>query len=159
MGAVGLSVLSYFANPHFGNHAYFVYEGRLIVHLPFEWASNEYSHYGEFPIETDSLLGVITYWLPDPSSNTFSMNWRESDWGHSDWWRLWFHPLDTSTDGEFSETEARPIPISLVVYITVPVCIGLRFIPVKKRSVADRGGSALGGGLADQKSGHDPAGT
>jgi hypothetical protein len=128
----GLAIASFWAySVGFGTPAYHIYDSRLIVHFPLEWAQNEYSHDRPFPIDTDSLFGVVTYWIP---------NLRECDvwWiSHSardarSWLRYWLHPLDTSTDGEFAETGARALPLSCLVYCTTLPCL-LMWRPWRRR--------------------------
>lgn len=116
----------------FGTPAYYMSGGRLICKFPFEWAQNEYSQDMPFPIDTDSIFGVVTYWL----SSAFSVGSSRYD---GSWWqhfslRPWLEPLDFQTDGEYSETGARPLPLSLLVYVTTPVA-GAMWFPWKRRRV------------------------
>lgn len=101
-----------------------------MFHFPFEWADGLYCsdrlvvEGGPFPIDTDSLFGVITYWLP----SDFSVSWRNylGD-GVSPTLGFWFRPFYFDTDGEFAETGARAIPLSLLVYTTIPLCAVMWF--------------------------------
>lgn len=124
-----LSVLSMFAfSIRFGTDAFYVWDGRIMFHFPCEWADGLYCsdclvvEGGPFPIDTDSLFGVITYWLP----SDFSVSWRDcGDEGASPTVSVWLHPLCFGTDGEFGETGARPVPLSLLVYLTAPVAVAM----------------------------------
>lgn len=114
----------------FGTPAYYMSEGRLVLHFPFEWAENEYSQDMPFPIDTDSIVGIVTYWLP----GDFSVG---SGWSDGSWWqrftpRPWLEPLDFSVDGEWAETGARPVPLSLLVYAAAPAA-GALWFPWKRR--------------------------
>jgi hypothetical protein len=140
--SLGLAAVSYFeVDIQFGTPAYSILQdGRMEIHLPYEWAANEYSQDRPFPINTDSLLGIVTYWLPSPSA--FHVDFHldgEHEFPGLDpgWWRYWIDPFDFSTDGEYSETEARLIPIPLFVYATVPPCAAAwcfpRFIARRRR--------------------------
>jgi len=134
--AISLSALSYWALAvSLSGSGVYIYDARFIVHFPLEWASNEYSADQPFPIDTDSLFGVVTYWLPEDGS--VHATWHAEYHGswflwNEAWWRYWLHPLDTGTDGEFTETGARALPISAIVYATVLPCV-LMWRPWKRR--------------------------
>lgn len=115
----------------FGSKGYFVADGRLVFYFPFEWAENEYSQDMPFPIDTDSIFGIITYWLPSDLSIHSYRYVDDSLWGRFSL-DPWSHPLNFSTDGEYSETGARPVPLSLLVYLTAPVAIAM-WTPWKRR--------------------------
>lgn len=134
--SVALTVLSFFAAyADFGTEAYALApDGRLMVYLPFQWARNEYCE--TFPFDADSLLGVVEYWFP----RRLSVQWRPWS-GYSldpQWWIHWLHPLDFSTDGEYSETGARPIPLPLLVYATLPPAAAAWLFPAWRRARSRR---------------------
>lgn len=151
LGAVALCVASYFAvDVDFGSEAYALdSSGRLVFWFPLEWAANEYSREGEFPVDTDSLLGVVTYWLPSPGR--MSAAWRPQPYyplrgWDAQWWGRWVHPLDFSVDGEYAETGAHPVPVPLLAYATCLPAAAM-WAPWKRRragSCPDCGYSLLG---------------
>lgn len=81
--------------------------------------------------EYSSWRGLAGRWVP---RWRFVHMWRTPPWrpattvwdrvadamrfNDTRWWRLWLHPFDCSTDGEYSETGAKPIPLTCLVYAT-----------------------------------------
>lgn len=127
--ALGLMIFSglvYYANP--GTPAYGISsDGILTITCPFDFAEDPELEPGQFPIDTDSLFGVVTYWFPSPGEAQVSWRWEKDDYGYrgpilpeAAWWSNWLHPLNTDQEGDCGcggGPETTRISLACLVYL------------------------------------------